>query len=411
VFSRRHWIPPGALIFSQIAHGFSWLLLLWIGLSVTAAGPGLAGIAWVHVVALGWATMAAVGILLHVIPAFTDVTWRWETLARWSVAAFGLGVVVFVLGLLAWPQAIAGGAALILLALIGYCIAAFSTLAATVKGERVERAVGRALAINLLFLLLTAFIGAGLASMLSGMHVPAWLAALPASHADLGMFGWASLLIFGVSVRTIRPISGERSRFPSAHIIVGTSVLLGVVLLAIGLAASPTLAWIGGGLIAIGAIVYAVDMVDVLSRATVPHRAPQAFVVAGIIWLLLGLVLGAGTLMGQPWQAAFVFLILAGWIGQMIDAHIHHIGVRLLATIYRGDDDETRPEELLDARRSWFAFAAFQIAIACGAIGLLGLHTLVAVGGAVGFIGWLAMMRNLATARSRAMRTEDISLL
>lgn len=165
--------------------------------------------------------------------------------------------------------------------------------------------------------------------------MPAWIAALPAAHADLGMYGWLSLLIFGVSARTVRPIAGHKSRFPIVHVAVGSLCLAGVVLLAIGLSAVPVLAWPGALLVALSALAYAIDLCDIVRRATVPHRVPQAFLLAGAAWLLAGIALGAGTLAGHPWQLAYGFVLLGGWAGQTIDAHVYHIGVRLLLTIYR----------------------------------------------------------------------------
>jgi hypothetical protein len=95
--------------------------------------------------------------------------------------------------------------------------------------------------------------------------------------------------------------------------------------------------------------------------------------------------------------------MLAGWAGQMVNGHILHIGVRLIATTYRGDDDETEPRDLLDARRPWFAFAAMQIAVALVVAGLVAqLGTLSAAGAAIGLMGWLTLMSALAIAWQRA---------
>ena len=87
----------------------------------------------------------------------------------------------------------------------------------------------------------------------------------------------------------------------------------------------------------------------------------------------------------------------------MVIAHFHHIGVRLIATIYRGEDDETRPQELLEARLSWFTWGSFQIAIAIIAAGLLEdrLST-IARGSVFGIAAWIAMTANILAARARA---------
>lgn len=399
-------------MFAQVSHGASWLLLLVAGRYGSLASFDWYGIAWVHTVALGWATAAALSVLLHVIPAFTDVVWRRESVVRACVFLFCAGVVLFVTAAL-WTHAVLPYAALlVVVALLAYTIVAVATLGPALRGERTERAIARALIVTLLFLNVTALIGLTLAAFISGSAMPAWVGQLPSSHAVLGMFGWLTLLIFGVSARTVRPITGDKSRYPFAHIAVGSLTLLGVPLLAIGLAWQAPLAWIGAALFACAAGVYVFDVSDVLRRATVAHRTPQAFVSASISWLLLGLALGAGTLAGEPWAVPFGFVMLAGWVGQMINAHIHHIGVRLLLTVYRGEDDETRPEEVLDSRLSWTAFVAFQLAVAAAATGLLRTNALAVEGGAVaGLVGWFAMTANMILARRAAQRVTAISLL
>ena len=412
MFARRHWIPPAGLIFAQLAHGASWILLLFAALYGSLAAFDWYGIAWVHTVALGWATAAALSILLHVVPAFTDAAWRGERLVRACVFVFCAGVALFV-GAALWARPVLPyGALLVVLALLTYSATAVTTLGTALRGERTERAIARAFIITFTFLNVAALIGLALAAFISGIGTPAWVGSLPASHATLGLFGWLSLLIFGVSARTVGPIAGNKSRFPWAHIAVGSFTLFGVPLLAIGIAWQPPLAWVGAALFAGGAAVYAFDIADIMRRATVTHRPPQAFVSAAVIWLTGGLVLGAGTLAGKPWSLAFGFVLLAGWVGQMINAHIHHIGVRLLLTIYRGEDDETRPQAVLDSRLSWIAFLAFQAAIVLGAAGLLTVSApIVGTAAVAGLGGWLAMTANMLRARNAARHITAISLL
>jgi len=412
MFSRRHWVPPGALIFAQLSHGASWLLLLWAGLTGSISSIGFPAIAWIHTVALGAGTTAAAGVLLHVIPRFSDVRWKAEDLARYSLFFFCAGVVLFVSALLLRPNLAVFGAGVIVLALLAYAAAATVTLAQAFRGERTERAIARALLITLLLLLVTALLGFALSAWLSGYAAFPWIATLPAAHGNLGMLGWLSLLIFGVSVRTVRPIAGARSRFPAAHIIVGSLTLIGVLLLAIGLAGASALVWPGAALFACASLVYAFDLLDVLRRAIGPFTPPRAFLLAAVFWLLCALALGAGALGGRPWQLAYGFVLITGWLVQMMNAHIYHIGVRVMLTAYRGEDDETRPQAVLDDLLSWVSFVAFQLAIASVAIGLLvQCASAVSIGSVLGATGWLAMMANLAVARARAMQTQpNISL-
>ena len=415
IFARRHWIPPAALIYAQAAHGFSWLLLLWIGWSGSLTG-GLAGFAWIHTVALAWVTMAALAVLVHALPNFVASTgsaqaveWRGETLARWSIAVYGAGVALLLYGFLSHPNVLGVAGDIVLLGLVLYLSCAFTTLSGAFRtgSERVQRAVARAFTGTFLFLLVTALIGFGLAWMLSGRAFAPWIGALPASHATLGILGWLSLLIFGVSMRTLRPITGSGgTRFRWVHIVVGSLAALGVPVLAVGLALGNTvISWFGAVLFALASAAYAFDVFDILARAKNPHRPPQAFVAASVGWFLIALVLGAYVLSGKPWSAVYVFVLLIGWVGQMVNAHLYHIGIRVLATVYRGEDDETRPQELLEARLSWYSFFAFQLGIAGAAIALLyGNETLLARSAIFGLTGWIAMMANILAARVRAKR-------
>lgn len=411
MFARKHWIPPAALVYAHLAHGFSWVLLLCAAWSQNV--HGYTGFAWIHTIALGWVTMAAFAILIHAMPNFVDVEWQGEKVARWSLVAYGAGVALLLCGFLGDQRLLAPAGDILLASIVVYVGTALWTLAKGMRGDRVQRAVARAFSSTFLFLLAAVVIGYGLAGMLGGRGT-LWAASLPSAHATLGTLGWLSLLIFGVSMRTLRPISGETTRFRWMHIVVGSFTLLGVPLLAAGLAAQNTLlAWIGGALFIIAALGYAFDVFDILLRAKNPHRPPQLFVAFSVLWFLAALAIGGGALAGLPWQPAYIFVLLAGWIGQMVLAHFHHIGVRLIATVYRGEDDETPPAELLEPRLSWFTLGAFQIGIVIVAIGLLDGHlSLVARGAVFGMTGWIAMTANILAARARAkVLPKTVSLL
>ncbi len=150
-----------------------------------------------------------------------------------------------------------------------------------------------------------------------------------------------------------------------------------------------------------------------LRRAIEAHRPPQAFLWCAIVWLIVGLGLALATLAGEPFGPAAVYVLLVGWIGQMVNGHLYHIGVRLIATMARGDDDETSPGELLKEPLTWISFITFQIAVACGAGGLLwGEPSMVALAACSGFAGWIVMAVNLALARKCArMPATTLSLL
>lgn len=404
---RRHWIPPLGLAFGQLCQGASWILGIWIALRVGVGTISLPEIAWVHLVALGWLTTTALSILLHAIPAFLEVRWRSETIARAALFIFGAAVVALVVAMLIAPSALLPVTIALGSLLTIYLATAWATLVPAFRSsDRIDRAVARAFASTLLLLFVAMLLGVASSSLFSTPSPYAWIVRLPPAHAGIALFGWLTLLIYGVSARTLRPITGNRSRRPVLHILSGTATLVGALLLAAG--AGATIGWLailGGVFIALGAAAYVADVTFVLLGATVTYRLSQCFIAAALFWLLCALSFGGGVLTGRPWEAPFVFLMLAGWAGQMVNGHIFHIGVRLIATIYRGDEDETEPRELLHPRQPWGAFVAMQFAVAVVAYGLAARNDAVtAAGGAIGTFGWLATIVALAHARTAARR-------
>src|SRR5579875_3573410 len=277
--------------------------------------------------------------------------------------------------------------------------------------DPIDRAIARALGITLFFLAVA--LGLGYAQSLSlerGTPVAMRLAPV---HADLALIGWLSLLVVGVSSRTLRPITGNPARQPALHIAVGTAGVLGVVVSSLGLLWNAVaLIWGGAAILAVALLLYVAQVIRIFSGLQNPHRPPQAFALASVGWLIVGGYLGMSAAFGRPAGTAFIFVALVGWIGQMVVAHIHHIGIRLIATIVRGDEDETRPIELLDGRLSWPCFVLFQSAVAAGTVGLLGASArAIEVAGLCGIVGWTLMSANLILAWRNAHRPATIVLV
>jgi len=406
------WIPPQGLIFGQLAHGASWIVLLVLALRGAAEG-GFPALGWLHLVALGWLTMTALSVLFHVIPAFTDVVWRWEALARGSLVVYAVGVLVLVAAFCADTRTLLpGSGSLIVLALAGYALPAGLTLRAALRNGSLEAAIARALGSTLSWLLVAATLGFAFSWALDG-RLPRSILALAPVHADVAVIGWLTVLVMGVSARTVAPIAGARSRAAWRHVTAVSAEIAGMLVLAAAWAlGAPAVLWTGVAIVGFGVAVYVADLASVLRHATVRHRPPQAFLAAAAFWLTCALVLFVAALCGVPCLPALVFVALIGWIGQMINAHLHHIGVRLIATIYRGEDDETRPGELLSPALSWIAFVAFQVALLLGVAGSIEhVSPLVAAGAAAGLAGWTAMAANTGIAVRRASRPTVISLL
>ena len=370
--------PRWAAVLGQIAHGAAWVLLFWIATSQGVLGLSDDAIAWIHLVALGWITLTALAILIPLIPSATGVTWRAPRLQHLALALFALGAVAFPMAWFADVRAVPAVGGILVVAVLSYVALALWSLAAARRGERVERAVARAFALSLLLLLAVAFLGAMLAGAVTAPAIPAWFDRFARAHGVLALLGWLTLLIYGVSARTLRLLFNVRSRLLFAHIVVGTLGMAGAIVLAIGIGAdSHATMWVGAAAMAIAAIAYAVDTLDIVARA---DSAPvqRAFVVASILWSLVAVALGLGILLGHPWGDAFGYVVLVGWIGQMLDAHLASIA---------------RPFP------AWLAFVAFQSAVLYGLAGLLaGYAAPVALAAAFGGLGWCASIVAMGTA-------------
>ncbi|HEY5096145.1 MAG TPA: hypothetical protein VII69_13600 [Candidatus Eremiobacteraceae bacterium] len=401
------WIPPSGLIAAHLAHGASWILL---GLLARQGivGPSMRAFAWVHLVALGWLTLTALAVLLFVVPQFTDAEWRGELSARLGIVVFAFGafamVVAFWTGGDSWLWGAASG---VVSGLTLYGVPAVMTLRSAMRTRGTEAAIARAFLIVFAFLGAAALIGLGMAGEFASGKF-SMLAWAPSVHANLAMIGWLTLLVMGVSARTIGPISGRRSPQRWVHIVSSSLVTAGTLALVLVPWTAAAL-WPGCILCATGTTVYAVDMLALLARSNVQHRPPQAFMAASMLWLVVTVALGILSVAGHTMLApAYVFVGLVGWVAQIVLAHLHHIGVRLIATMARGDDDETPPQALLTPNLSWMAFVLFQMAVATGIAALISHGSTLLTGASVaGFAGWVAMTANVARALSKARANLD----
>jgi hypothetical protein len=283
-----------------------------------------------------------------------------------------------------------------------YALPAVWTLSGTASDRR-SATIARGLALTLGALAATATLGAALAGAYAAGN-PSVLSAAP-SHAVLGIVGWLTVLAAGVSARTFRPLLGGQSRWPRAHALAGTGLLIGSVIAAAAAPWSAPLFRLGMIVAAGGALTFAADAADILRRSHGPHAAAHAFVTASVVWLILATVVAVCASWGVPVGRAAVVVALSGWLGQMVNAHLHHLGVRVVATYIIGEDDETRPWALLEHRLSWLAFVTAQLAVGSVALRSEGAPAMFAwLAGGAGLAALGAMVLNAVAVVRRARR-------
>lgn len=389
----RGWIPPLPFAAGVVFQALAWTLVLFDAV-VPSFGVRLA---WVHAVALGWLTLTALAVLLHVTPEFTDLAWRAESVARAALGvalAGALGLVVAFAAAGAVAVEIAGG--ITAAAILTYALVALRTLAQP-AADRTTAAIARALFGTLLALSVTVALGGTLARGFATGD--ARELALAPSHAALGIGAWLTVLVTGVSTRTFRPMLGIPRGSPRGHVAVGSALAIGAVLASIGAAENVVVLRCGVVVAACGAILYAFLTGAGLRNAATPHFVVRAFAGASATWLTVAAIGAVGIAFGVPLAPPIIVIALAGWLGQMVNAHLHHLGVRLLATLIRGEDDETRPWTVLQPQLGGSAWTCAQVAVAATAWRAAGGPGVAAwLGGSAGLAALALMIANAGRA-------------
>ena len=198
---RSHWIPPFPL-----AAGLAFQCIAWSLVLVHAVAPSFGiELAWVHDVALGWLTLVALAVLIHVIPGFTSLDWRGEGAVRTAVIVAAVATLALVVSFaLAISAGVVIAAVSVSIALLVYATLAIATLCQPASDVK-SAAIARGLTATQVALALTALMGTLPALGYAG--VPALLSVAP-SHAVLGIVAWLMLLTSGVSMRTFQPPHG-----------------------------------------------------------------------------------------------------------------------------------------------------------------------------------------------------------
>jgi hypothetical protein len=347
----RAWVPPIPLALGILSIALSWGLVL-VYANTLSFGVALA---WIHVLALGGFTTIALAVLIHAVPSFTDLPWRGKPAARIAGVIVPCGALGLAASFALQSTLGVGIFAVITASAIGvYAAVALVTLSQRTQ-DRTDAAIARALWLVIFMLVCTAAFGVVLGIAYATGNAAA-LHVAPA-HAALGIVGWLTLLTMGVSANTFRPLLGTSSRSRVLHIASNGGMGGAAILAPLGLLFSPSLFTAACVIGIVAAFAYAADSFDRLLRASTPHRPVHAFVAAAMLWL----VAAAALLLAGDGASAIV-AALAGWILSMVYAHLHHIAVRVLATIVLGANDQTPPWKLLNPALSWATFALTQLA-------------------------------------------------
>ncbi len=290
-----------------------------------------------HLVTLGWGTMVAFGSLNQLLPAAAGVRASPDRFARGQFALYLVGLLLLIAGFLRDITAllIGGGTAVVVSAML------FLTSAATVLRRRTRWIPVLSFVVAALLCLAAAFVW-GLLFVLN-WRFQFWRFLLTPEglvvHLTLGLVGWFTLLIAGVSYYLLPRFSA--ASVPSRPRAVLLGFASGIGLVTTGVFTAHLVVRMGWLIIAAAGWVYARDLAGQLRvwhpRTRDITRVHWQLLTAEAAILSLGIAAGAlGILPGEirRWGIAGVSLFLLGWVTPAITGQAYKV-TPLLMWYYR----------------------------------------------------------------------------
>ena len=365
-------------------------------LIASSSAPHVLGLT--HVIVLGWVTMVMIGALHQLLPVALRATLWGPGLARagfWlyagSVAGFAPSVFFW------WLPGMAVFGTLAVLAVLVFCF----NLLASYRSVQLWHAMAFYVLAGVFWLLLT--IGLGGSYALD--HLFHWFAITDsrlAVHAQLGLAGWASLVLMGVSYKLTEMFSlahGQGKRLRLWNLGLWNAALSGLLISA-WLAPSSRLvpSFATGLLVSAGIFVFDIGR-------TLRHRRRRTFsldqwhafvsLASFLVAALMGVLLAARHPLTATWTVTYGWVVLAGWFGFAIIGKQYKI-VPFLTWLRRfsrvaGGSPAPLLREMVDSRTGWVSFALLLAGYAGVAAGLAtGRVPIVEGAGAVYALGaWL----------------------
>lgn len=206
-------LPFSFIFFSLVGLVFSQILLIANG-QLMAGGSFRIPSVWsaAHLLILGWALMTAMGAMYQLVPvAFLTRIWN-ETFGFIQFAVMAIGVVSFASALYWSPQNAAIPGILTFLGILMFLFQMVMTLRKQAKATILTVFVGTAL----VSLFLTISMGLTMVYALDTGTGAAYYQTIFKTHLLLGVTGWFTLLIFGLSYK-MTPMFSLAHGFPMVH--------------------------------------------------------------------------------------------------------------------------------------------------------------------------------------------------
>jgi hypothetical protein len=318
-------------------------------------------LALVHTVTLGWLTMTIMGASLQLVPVIVVSPLRATALLRWHYPAFLCGVLCLIAGFWWWQiWLLLLGGSVVVLAVVHYVIVLGTTFAhATTRPLTVWF-----LTASLIYLCLVVSLGLCLAWNFTTGFLSAGDERVVLVHLTLGIAGWLSCTLVGVSYTLGRLFLLAHAHDDRWGRLVFGLLNGGIVLLATGVLLGWTfLTWGGGALLISAAGLFAGDYWRILQvRQRKRLEVTQYHSLAATGYFVLVIVVGVVLLLRGWWEmpatwTALGLAALVGWLGQSIVGYLYKIVPFLIWSERYGPLVGTQPvplmRDLVHERWAW----------------------------------------------------------
>jgi hypothetical protein len=413
------WLPlPFLLTGVACAALFGVLLPFIVPEALLASGfPHV--LALVHTVTLGWLTMTIMGASLQLAPVMLASPLRAAGFVRAQYPVYMIGVALLVTGfwITAIPLLIAGGALVIV------AVAHFVTIVgATIASAPKRPLTARYLVAALIYLCAVVSLGLTAALNFAFGFLGAGAERLLLAHITLGVAGWLTCTLIGVSYTLTRLFALAHGHDDKLGRLVFPLLNVGVIGLALSFSLGWTpLEWVGGASLVAAVWLFAYDYRGMLrARMRKPLDVTQLHAIASVGYLSLTVTAGVGLALfggaSEPTLVALALAALVGWLGQSALGYLYKIVPFLVWQSRYGPLVGRQPvplmRDLIHQRAAWLSLwlingalalmivvAALDWALAAQvAAALLGLGLMVA---ALNVFGALAPRAVASPAQSR----------
>ncbi len=321
-------VPLPFLLTAACMAALFGILLPWIVPEALQA-PGFPHVlALVHTATLGWLTMAIMGASLQLTPVIVVSPLRAARFIRGLYPMYAVGVLLLLAGF--WwflPWLLALGGSLVVLSVIHYAIILGVTLArATTRPLTL-----RYLAASLVYLCIVVSLGLTAALDFQFGFLGNAFNRLLLTHITLGVVGWLTSVLIGVSYTLVRLFSLAHGHNDRLGRVLFPILNAGIVALSLGFIFSwLPLTLLGGVALVATAWLFAYDYARMLmTRRRKLLDVTQYHGIAAVVYVCLVIPLGIIAAIFSQGQAALLFtlglLTLVGWLGQSITGYLYKI--------------------------------------------------------------------------------------